>query len=118
MQSPGRRGLTADGQTGLPLLISCPLQCGPSRDSCVTGSHLSAKLVIQNDALNMAKSVASSLRMSLLSAADSSSSMIVGCRVDVHCVNAMATTRALRRIFAADHIVPESVTPQLAEGLD
>eukprot|EP00965_Chrysotila_dentata_P093873 3102193-Pleurochrysis_carterae.AAC.1 len=37
-------GLTADGQTGL-LLFS--LQRGPSRDCCGTGSHLSAKLVVQ-----------------------------------------------------------------------
>eukprot|EP00965_Chrysotila_dentata_P168562 5566735-Pleurochrysis_carterae.AAC.1 len=30
----------------------------------------------------------------------------------------MATTRALRRILAADHVVAECVTPQLFEGLD
>eukprot|EP00965_Chrysotila_dentata_P061754 2045443-Pleurochrysis_carterae.AAC.1 len=30
----------------------------------------------------------------------------------------MAATRALRRILAADHVVAESMTPQLVEGLD
>eukprot|EP00965_Chrysotila_dentata_P024905 826168-Pleurochrysis_carterae.AAC.1 len=30
----------------------------------------------------------------------------------------MATTRALRRILAADDVVAERVTPQLVEGLD
>eukprot|EP00965_Chrysotila_dentata_P165697 5470788-Pleurochrysis_carterae.AAC.1 len=30
----------------------------------------------------------------------------------------MATTRALRRILAADHVVAERVTPQLVEGCD
>eukprot|EP00965_Chrysotila_dentata_P122031 4033646-Pleurochrysis_carterae.AAC.1 len=30
----------------------------------------------------------------------------------------MATTRALRRILAADHVVAERVTPQLVEGFD
>eukprot|EP00965_Chrysotila_dentata_P171786 5668811-Pleurochrysis_carterae.AAC.3 len=30
----------------------------------------------------------------------------------------MATTRALRRILAADHIVEESVMLQLVEGID
>eukprot|EP00965_Chrysotila_dentata_P127251 4207720-Pleurochrysis_carterae.AAC.1 len=30
----------------------------------------------------------------------------------------MATTRALRRILAADHVVAKCVTPQLVEGLD
>eukprot|EP00965_Chrysotila_dentata_P095082 3143297-Pleurochrysis_carterae.AAC.1 len=30
----------------------------------------------------------------------------------------MAATRALRRILTAGHVVAESVTPQLVEGLD
>eukprot|EP00965_Chrysotila_dentata_P142496 4710656-Pleurochrysis_carterae.AAC.1 len=29
-----------------------------------------------------------------------------------------ASTRALRQILAADHVVAENVTPQLVEGLD
>eukprot|EP00965_Chrysotila_dentata_P089708 2961835-Pleurochrysis_carterae.AAC.1 len=36
----------------------------------------------------------------------------------MHCVNAMATTRAFWRILAADQVVAERVTPQLVEGLD
>eukprot|EP00965_Chrysotila_dentata_P128502 4248547-Pleurochrysis_carterae.AAC.1 len=35
----------------------------------------------------------------------------------MHCVNAMATATALRRILAADHAVAECVTQLLVEGL-
>eukprot|EP00965_Chrysotila_dentata_P069265 2289038-Pleurochrysis_carterae.AAC.1 len=66
----------------------------------------------------MAKKVASSSVMSLLSAADSWPSMLDAVLTDVRCVNAMATMRGLRRILAADHVVTASMTPQLVESLD
>eukprot|EP00965_Chrysotila_dentata_P164950 5446301-Pleurochrysis_carterae.AAC.1 len=71
MQSPGRRGLTADGQTGLPLLSFATWP--QSRQLWHRISPFGE--AGSPDALNMAKRVASSSFTSLLSAADSSSSM-------------------------------------------
>eukprot|EP00965_Chrysotila_dentata_P077114 2546067-Pleurochrysis_carterae.AAC.1 len=65
----------------------------------------------------MAMRVASFSGMSLLSAADSSSSMPDAVSTCIASTRWPAT-RASRRNLAADHFVAESVTPQLVEGLD
>eukprot|EP00965_Chrysotila_dentata_P151154 4995744-Pleurochrysis_carterae.AAC.1 len=67
MQSPGRRGLTADGQTGLPLLS---IATWPQPRQLWHRISPFSEAGSPDAALNMAKSVAPSSLMSLLSAAE------------------------------------------------